>query len=502
MFQTSVFQAVKNAVVTVYQAGGTGASIGTGWVHDVIDHRLIVVTAAHLVLRLAGSGLAPQQSASGLQILVRGAYVQEIQGTKPKDVQVPVVVLSASVNDNIAILATADSSTRFDPRRQPTLCFASQACRVGDSVTLVGVPFGFAEPQPSFGEVRDCSLFPLPQDPQWNPEAAQMMVTAPAAAGNAGAPIFDVHARVISQAHWRLSSTSTFIGGPERAFFAAVVAKLVSISRANIAQVASPAFQRVDFRDSTGKGSIGILAESGLVGSTLRRLRATYPQFAGSAYDQPLGRVILQHIPVFLADCTQVGSIQAGLHVDDVILAVDGVPLDVGDSASQHVRDIYFRTKDSVLVEYLRPSTMTVARVAVTIGQYPFFRESVGSVDEYMLIDRGDVLNFQVNCTLGQIEVLSQSSTGFTIRLHGGFAPVNAATGLGVVPQDIDSPPVINTTADGICYAPDRIYSFEYTRPAPQKAHYRLEVYCGARNIASKPFVTATLNLGSDMMRS
>jgi hypothetical protein len=384
--ETRVFKQVSPAVITLYQQGKEN-SIASGYIHNVINGNLVVATAAHAVLVGDGALDTPpaQTSVTGLEVLVRGAFLKGVKHAK--DVQEPVVVLGVSANDDVALLVTV--SGHFDPKRQWHLCVSKRRCQVGDFLAIVGVPLGLVEPQPSYGEVRDCSIFPEIRNPEWTQEAPSIMGTAPVADGSSGSPMLDQDGGVWSIAQWRLSSASTFVGGIHPQFFKAIVERLLEVNAENLK---SPTVDltRVDFDASTRKGLFGIVSEDVLAGSTLQRLRQEYPLFAASELARcPKGFVVLDLVPVYDDNGNQVGALGADARPDDIVVGFGNPPevVRVGDDSFQWLFLDYFRLVEKISVVIVRPSTMETLAQEWTIGRFPSNRERVGVVENYNLID-------------------------------------------------------------------------------------------------------------------
>jgi hypothetical protein len=215
------------------------------------------------------------------------------------------------------------------------------------------------------------------------------MGTAPVADGSSGSCLVDKDSSVLSIAQWRLSSVSTFVGGLGPRFFRRIVSRLIELNGENL-RAPSLDLTRVDFDGTTGKGTLGIVEEDGLAGSTLSRLRSTYPLFAASELSRcPKGHVVLALVPVFDGG-EEVGALAGGLQPDDIVIGFGNPPevVSVGDNAFEWLKQVYFREVSTMEVVYVRPSTMVERRATLRIGAFPRDRERVGLVDNYNLIDK------------------------------------------------------------------------------------------------------------------
>lgn len=384
----------------------------SGWIQDVKDERIFVITTAHCLLMNGRSGPA---------FPYFGATIENANGKK--NIGVSMRLLGMDVSADIAVLYSIKpcEQTKNEPlgflfnKKQHSLSF--NMSRVAQSVTLEpGTPvYSISNIYDNglimtTGFLQDDDVIYNSISPTYTNFTDQLISTLSSADGSSGAPvlIYDEKKKkgsVIGMVAFT-KNVDNYTGGPNVVTLEKVYAKLIELNTKKfVINKRSP----VNYNGKTGKGYVGILSYDVVDEYILFKLIKKFKKFDESKYrNQANGAVILEinkkdiTIPNSRVQNATSSQVKGGIQLYDIVLEVNGVKVGIYDADSSLNNAEYFKAGGYVVMKVLRPSTAEIIEFKVLCDEYPAYLEQVSVDPSIRLIGFFSTLGAKAGAFLGE----------------------------------------------------------------------------------------------------
>jgi serine protease Do len=300
---------VGPSVVQIFARHLTDRSTGSGVIVDPSGH---VVTNAHVV-----------GHARRIQVLIPAASTQSQTPTsviRPAGKLVPARLLGLDRETDLAVLKIEGDQP--DQPVQPLPFGDSERLRQGQLVFAFGSPFGL-ENSVTMGIVSSPARQVQPDGPM-----IYIQTDAPINPGNSGGPLVDSSGALVG--------INTFIVSPS--------GSNAGIGFAAPSNIVRSVYEQIKSKGAVVRGHIGV------------KVQTITPQLATALE-------LAQQSGVLIADVTRRGAAEAaGLEVKDIVLALNGKPL---ENARQFDVNIYGKAGETVTLDIQRGSRRLTKQVAV-----------------------------------------------------------------------------------------------------------------------------------------
>ena len=381
-------------------------STGTGFIIDVKEKRLIIITSAHLILDQDG-----KRYPTKINIPITAAVNNVIKcGSHTKrNISVNLFVLGMDISADIAVLATYRKKER-DPEneiyfgfdfssRNSHLCFGdSKKTLIGTQVWTLSNAYASGICQ-STGIIHDNNLVYATNSANYKNQTSQISTSMNVDEGSSGAPIViykNSKVLVVGLLSWILKNDAgNFVGGVSQKQLEKSYNKILKLNALN--KVEQP-YQNINFDAETGKGFLGIESYVPNNEKALQILNTKYPIFAKSKYfslnegfvllsftDEAIVPLQIENSRVTNAKNMSTG-LRTGLQVDDILLKVNDVAVNLYLDPEYVTFDSYNNQNKIIQMEIIRPSTAEKMCFEVISDKYPQNYEVVSESDKIELI--------------------------------------------------------------------------------------------------------------------
>lgn len=419
-----IYENNKDAIITVSSRDPSGEKIedyenslinnsifGTGWIQNIVDDRIIVITCAHLILQSKGLTY-PTKNNISISCTVTNAIRKGQSSKDGRNIAVSLKILGLDISADIAVLYSLKDGEQDDENpftfdfstRNKTLKWgSSNNILFGSNVYVISNAYGTGLNMAT-GTIIDPDLVFRSLDPTYPNPTSQIISSVDVAGGSSGGPLFSEKGEVIGIIAWR-KLDDNYVGGSNEIILQKSYNKIrqLNLIENECNQKYIPdRIGGLNFEGRTGKGYLGISSYFAVTDQTLKLIIQQYPKFADSQYSNSTnGIVIFQFsgmnmvIPksgVLYAKNNETG-VREGLSLLDIILSIDDISLGVYDKGVSLDDFSYYKAGSKVQMKVLRPSTNKIMYFTVLVGEYPNTLEYVSQSNSIRLIAEGLPLN-------------------------------------------------------------------------------------------------------------
>ena len=409
-----IFDTAYDAVImlSVFDKDTLPTSSSTGFIVDVVQNRIIVLTCAHNILidsATINSAVYPTMSAT-----VTGAYQSGSCIRNDQPIAVSLRLLGMNVAADIAVLysilpseETPDSSIgyRFGKPTQ-RLEWADRSVLYGETVYTIGNMYG-SNLSMIAGNCADDNLIYRPEFPDYMNLIPHIITTLAVKGGVSGGPIlcYDTEMKravICGIVQWS-KRDNNYTAGLNTKSLQKNYRKIYDL---NIGcHTIKP--NRLNFNGSTGKGYSGVATYQHVSGEVLTILNQRYPDFKGSQYRNQVSGILITSFSTialvipnsrvenaqnigrcdYLKKNTRAVAISEDrIKVGDILMEIDGQRL--GDEGQDlRLSDVnQYDAGKTRFIKCLTPSTARVRYYRYTVDRSPAVLEYVSADPSIELI--------------------------------------------------------------------------------------------------------------------
>jgi len=375
-----IFKQSQHSIVSIDAISKNKTSTGSGWIHSIVNGRIIVITCAHLILKDSSdpnSKPLTTISCSVSNALKKGS-------NKKTNICVKLSVLGMDINADIAVLVSYKSNEDnfgFD--------FSSRNCHLnfgdsintslGTSVYIISNEYGYGLSMSS-GICTDNSIVYALENPNYTNYLPQFISSVDCAEGSSGSPVlvYNQKPEIVGMVAWRKINNGNYVGGPNQRTIQASVEKILYLNPVcKIQNINS--FIYKNFDGKTGCGFLGIGSYIPINNVQVLDLAEKYPLYKSNKLKG------VRILSLSKTDITIEGSriINAknitknnilnenGLKIDDIILSLNNVKVGFYDTFEKINFSSYYNIKAKCIAEVLRPSTGEKMVFEIIPDEYP-----------------------------------------------------------------------------------------------------------------------------------
>jgi S1-C subfamily serine protease len=397
-----------NANTSKYKIDGSNGfiSTGTGFIINVKEKRLIIITSAHLILDQDG-----KRYPTKINIPITAAVNNVIKsGSHTKrNISVNLFVLGMDISADIAVLATYRKKERdqeneiyfgFDfSSRNDHLCFGdSKKTLIGTQIWTLSNAYAAGICQ-STGIIHDNNLIYATNSSNYINQTSQISTSMNIDEGSSGAPIViykNSKVLVVGLLSWLLKNDAgNFVGGVSQKQLEKSYNKILKLNPLN--NIVQP-YENINFDGETGKGFLGIETYVPNNEKELQILNTKYSIFSKSKYSSlNEGFVLLSFtdeniVPLQIPNSRVKNAknmstgLRTGLQVDDILLKVNDRAVNLYLDPEYVTFHSYNDYKKKIKMEIIRPSTAEKMCFEVISDKFPQKYEIVSESNKIELI--------------------------------------------------------------------------------------------------------------------
>ena len=404
-----VYDTCYDAVVTMtafkYGGGVEDLKFSTGFIVDIVQNRLIVITDAHNIL--IDREYMSRANAPIITATVTNAYRM---GSKIKN-EIPIVVslkiLGVNISADLAVLYSVLPTEEikaelfgyaFSEKTQK-LRWSNRPVLYGETVYCLGNQYG-SNLCMLTGNCADNNLIYLPESTQYTNNIQQIVTTLSATTGSSGAPMlyYDnvLKSGVVCGIVQWTKIDNDYTGGLNVFSLFSSYMKIYNLNISN----RSINLHRLNYEGLTGKGFSGISTYIHVNNVVVHFLCKKYPKFNQSEYRNQSNGIMIgsfsstpRVIPdsrvmdaINICECDYLKQNTTALpissdrvKVGDIIMEINGEKL--GDEGQdKRLSDIiYYNSGKTMFIKCLRPTTSSVQYYRFIVDQYPAELEYVST---------------------------------------------------------------------------------------------------------------------------
>ncbi len=420
-------------------------SIGTGFIMEVREKRLIIVTCAHVLLNNNGN-FAPVSINYPITAAISNAKASGKKGRH--NITVNLFVLGMDITADIAVLTTFLESEvspndgiyfgyNFSKDNTHLKWGDSNKTKIGTQIYSLTNAYagGICE---STGIIHDNDFVYATDSPTYKNQTSQLLTSMNVDLGSSGAPVLVVknnEVLVIGIVAWlRNTNAGNFIGGASQKQMQVSYNKILKLNP--LSNISFPYYNK-NFDGNNGKGFLGIEAYVPLDQTEIELLNNKYPVFANSKYYNRNRGFVIKEIsdpsnPPTLVPNSRVNNAKnlatnerTGIQVDDIILRVNNVKVNLNLNPEYVIYDSYNNRFKPNIYTILRPSAAEIMNFEVISDIYPAQYEYVSITSAIKLVTNLTTPTLYANRTP---IVLNYPATFFVYTLiyyiNGNFYPV------------------------------------------------------------------------------
>lgn len=406
--------------ITAYVNNTIPVSNFTGWIHNVINNRLIIITSAHSVLNEHGITHSSTQYES-FTCDITHAYISKLDGSPAEPtinkITASIRILGMDIASDICVMYTINPAEQteiehfghyFDSQNA-TLPVSTKQLLPGDTVYALSNMYGYGLSMNS-GYIQDNDIIYRPGTTTYMNQTSQMVTSLPLTGGASGAPVL-LYDRNLGKGvlagmvNWS-KITNSYTGGPNYQMIIKVYIRIINL---NISTDLKILPERKNFDGSTGKGYIGIESYLFTDGNVLTELNAQYTKFAESIYSKQCSGCYITKINNIynkipnsgirnainiteqsyinkIRDSTKIST--ENIKLNDIILEINNESLGIGLYDSHITSISYFSGGKYIYAKILRPETAEILYFRILCDEYPLSLEYVSYDDTIELIGK------------------------------------------------------------------------------------------------------------------
>ena len=401
-----VYKTSKDAVLSIVSMNNRGEAFKkfSGWVQEVKDQRIFVITCAHNLLVNATTLPAYPYFAATIE-----------NANNKSNIAVSLRLLGFDISADIAVLYSIKPSEQTIKEPLGFKFSSSQASldfnqsKAAQNVSLIpGTPVycisniyanGLVM---TTGFMQDDDVIYNTASAQYTNYTDQLISTLTVSDGSSGAPVlvYDNGAGSVVGMVAFTKKVDNFTGGPNVKTLQYVYKKLIKLNKD---------FKQINFNGKTGKGYIGITNYNIVDEYVLTMLTQKYKAFNESKYRNEANGVILlalnnkdmiipnsrvqNAIPYYKEGKKyKYKNIKKGIKPFDIVLEVNGAKVGIFDDNGSLNNEEYFKAGKKIILKVLRPETAEIIYFKVLCDQYPANLEKVSIDDSIRLVGFFDTL--------------------------------------------------------------------------------------------------------------